>query len=265
MNKRPISLTPPEAQVLARCPLHYHFLQQRPTRPSDAEQARLDHFVREAIQTLHAAGGPARLSLRACLEPVQTQRAARQMVERYYHRLEGEWATMMASNETMHLRLSLGGVPLALEATVDRLDKTSDGGILGILFRTEPPPVPTASSLRRDHAITIYHALVAATYPAKRPVRIQELWLRTNETVTVELSEAEYRRNLSDLREPVQGLGRGEVMARPGLHCDTCPFKHHGCPVYAHEVTDEPQEETDDLGLAPPDGKISPRQWTFKI
>jgi hypothetical protein len=264
MKKRPILLTPNEVRVLARCPLHYHFLRQKPTLHSDPEQAYVDHLVREAIQSLHAAGGPARLTLRACLESVQAQRAARQMVERYYRRLEREWTTMVASNETMYLRISLGGVSLALEATVDRLDKTSDGGILAILFRTESPPVSTASSLRRDHAITIYHALVAATYPLKRPVRIQELWLRTSETVTVELSEAEYRRNLSDLREPVQGLGRGEVMARPGLHCDTCPFKHHGCPVYAYEVEDSP-DEGDNLGLSSPDGKISPRQWTFKI
>ena len=111
--------------------------------------------------------------------------------------------------------------------------------------------------------MTIYHSLVAATYPLKRPVRLQELWLRENKNVTIELSEDEYRRNLSELREPVQALARGEVMARPGLHCDVCPFKHRGCPVYAHEVTD--QDEVDDLASPPPGGKIPPRKWIFKI
>lgn len=185
------------------------------------------------------------------------------MVERYYHRLEQEWEGLMASNETMQLRISLGGVSLALEATVDRLDRTRDGGVLAILFRTEEATPPTTASLRRDHAITIYHALVAATYPLKRPVRIQELWLRHNESFTVELSEDEFRRNLSDLREPVQALARGEVMARPGLHCDICPFKYHGCPVYSHEA--EAEDQADDFDPSSPAGKMSLRKWIFKI
>lgn len=111
--------------------------------------------------------------------------------------------------------------------------------------------------------MTVYHSLVAATYPLKRPVRLQELWLRVNQSVTIELSEEEYRRNLSDLREPVQALARGEVMARPGLHCDVCPFKHHGCPVYAHEAPT--QEGDNDLASPPDSGKMFPREWIFKI
>ncbi len=290
MTQQPFSLNPTEVRVLAQCPLHYHFLQQKSTVELDPELAKVDELVREVLQQLHAAGGPARMSLRECLEGLHTQRVARQMVERYYRRLEREWSQMIASNETMELRISLGGVSLELEATVDRLDKTSDGGILAILFRTEPPPIPTAASLRRDHAMTIYHSLVAATYPLRRPVRIQELWLRTNESVTIELSEEEYRRNLSDLRDPVIGLAKGEVMARPGLHCDTCPFKHHGCPVYAHEVkalelaaknkpldpndVSQPilpklneitQGDDDDFVSPSSDGKISPRKWIFKL
>lgn len=263
MVTQPIPLTPTQVRVLALCPLHYHFLQQKPTAQLEPAQAAVDEMVRQTIQLLHATGGPAKLSLRACLARVSQHRSARQMVERYYRRLENDWASMIASNETMALRISIAGVSLALEATVDRLDKTSDGGILAILFRTEPGPVPTAAALRRDHALTIYHSLVAATYPLKRPVRLQELWLQANESVTIELSEEEYRRNLSDLREAVVALARGEVMARPGLHCDVCPFKHHGCPVYAHEV-DNP-DPADEFDLPPPDGKMSPRKWIFKI
>jgi len=161
----------------------------------------------------------------------------------------------------MTLRISIAGVSLLLRGTIDRLDKTSDGGVLAILFRTGESVPPTPADLRRNPAITIYHALVAATYPLKRPVRIQELWLTPNQEVTVELGEEEYRQNLSLLREPVQALARGEVMARPGLHCDVCPFKHNGCPVYAQDSESEPDE------FAPPKsgGKMTPRKWIFKI
>jgi RecB family exonuclease len=263
MIKQPIPLTPLEVRILARCPLHYHFSQQKPSMQTDPAQAKLDKLVRETIQQLHAAGGPARLSLEDCLREIAEQSEAQQMVERYYHRLAQDWPQMMAGNETMQLKISLGGVSLSLRGTVDRLDKTSDGGILAILFRTEDAPIPSPANLRQDHAITIYHALVAATYPLKRPVRIQEWWLRVDQSVTIELSEDEYRGNLSDLREPVQALARSEVMARPGLHCDTCPFKYHGCPVYSHEA--EAQDEGADFALRPPDGKIPPRKWVFKI
>lgn len=263
MIKQPIPLTPAEVRVLARCPLHYHFLQQKPSAQMEPGQAALDRLVRDTIQQLHAAGGPARLPLADCLKNVAGQPFAREMVGRYYQRLEQDWPQMIAGNESMQLKISIAGVSLVLRATVDRLDKTGDGGILAILFRTESGPLPTVAELRRDHGMTIYHALVASGYPLKRPVRIQEWWLQLDRGVTVELSEDEYRRNLGDLREPVQALARGEVMARPGLHCDACPFKYRGCPVYVHET--DAQGEADDFAFSPPDGKISPRKWIFKI
>ncbi len=263
MTKQPFPLTPIEVKVLIRCPLHYHFLQQSPSTPIDSTQAALDNLVRENIQQLHAAGGPDRLSLEDCLSKVASQPRARQMVERYYHRLKQDWSRMIAGNEAMSLKISIGGVSLILKATLDRLDKTSDGGVLAILFRTGKGPPPTPDSLRDDPTMTVYHALVAATYPLKRPVRIQELWLQLNQDVTIELSEDEYRHNLARLREPVRALARGEVMARPGLHCDVCPFKYRGCPVYVHD--EDAESEPDDF--VPPDsgGKMSPRKWIFKI
>jgi len=265
MTKQPISLTPEEVRVLARCSLHYHFMQQGTDQPKSLE-ATLEMLVRDAIQQLHAAGGPARLSRRECLAQVAAHPMARQMVAHYYDRLKQDWSQMMAGNETLTLKISIGGIPVQLSGTLDRLDKTSDGGILAILFRTETGPLPTAAELRRDHAMTIYHALVAANYPHKRPVRLQELWLSTDQSVTIELSEEEYRQNLGHLREPVRALARGEVMARPGLHCDICPFKHRGCPVYTHETHGAgTQNEADDLDSSSQPGKIPPRKWVFKI
>lgn len=203
------------------------------------------------------------MSLDDCLGRVAKHPVAQPIIERYYHRLEQDWPNMIAGNESMQLKIVIAGVSLLLQATIDRLDKTSDGGILAILFRADEGSVPAPAELRLDHALTIYHALVAATYPLKRPVRLQQWWLQPDQTVTIELSEDEYRQNLSDLREPVNALARSEVMARPGLHCDTCPFKHRGCPVYAHEA--EARNDPEDFVPPPPRGKIHPRKWIFKI
>ena len=188
----------------------------------------------------------------------------------------------------MTLKISIAGISLLLEATVDRLDRTSDGGILAILIRTQEGPLPGPDDLRRDPALTIYHALVAAAYPLRRPVRIQELWLGATtppasdisseeaptaaargggspmpgQEVTIELDEEEYRSNLHRLRDPVRDLARGEVMARPGLHCDVCPFKYRGCPVYAQDSGAETEPQDFDSSDSP--SKMSPRQWIFK-
>ena len=262
--KQPIPLTPQDVKVLMRCPLHYHFVQQKSALPIRyTTQAEREALVRDTIQHLHIAGGPDRLTLAQCLESVNDDPVARQMVEHYYERLKQDWPAMMAGNETMTLRISISGVLLALSGTVDRLDKTRDGGILAILFSMDRKPLITDNDLRDDPATTIYHALVASTYPLKRPVRIQQLWLYSNQDITVELSEDEYRHNLGQLRAPVKALARGEVMARPGLHCDVCPFKHRGCPVYAQETDTE--SESDDFVSPPAGGKISARKWIFKI
>lgn len=262
MSTQPIPLTPQEVSILVECPLHYHFARQSTARSGPiSAQAEIDALVRDTIQQLHAAGGPARFSLADCLVRVAGYPAAVEMVEHYYRRLERDWRQMMAGNEAVSLKISLAGVPLRLNGIIDRLDRTSDGGILAIRLRTESAPLPTPDTLRHNLAATIYHALVAATYPLKRPVRIQELWLRPNQEVTIELSEEEYRQNLSRLRRPVRALARGEVMARPGLHCDVCPFKHRGCPVYAND----PEVTPEDFDTADSGGKIPPRQWIFKI
>jgi RecB family exonuclease len=264
MIRQPIPLTPEDVSVLIDCSLHYHFLQQKSALPVDlSAQADLDERVRKAIHRLHAAGGPARMSLDVCLKDSPRLPALQKIMTHYYQRLEQDWPRVMASNEAMALKISIAGVSLTLQATLDRLDRTRDGGILAILFRTQQTPPSTADDLRHNPAMTIYHALVASAYPLKRPVRLQELWLYHNEEVTIELSEDEYRHNLGRLREPVLGLARSEVMARPGLHCDSCPFKFNGCPVYVQPVDDE--TEPDDLVSSSPDGKMSPRRWIFKI
>ena len=262
MTTQPIPLTPQEVNILVECPLHYHFAKQPAALSGPATaQAEIDALVRDTVQQLHAAGGPARFSLADCLVRVAGYPAAVQMVERYYRRLERDWRRVMAGNEAMSLKISLAGVSLRLNAIVDRLDRTSDSGILAVLLRTDDALLPTTDDLRQNLAVTIYHALVAATYPLKRPVRIQELWLRADQEVTVELSEDEYRDNLGRLRQPVRALARGEVMARPGLHCDVCPYKYRGCPVYANDPDAAP-EDFDPTGS---DGKIPPRQWIFKV
>jgi RecB family exonuclease len=254
MLAQPIQLTPDDVAILVSCPLHYYFRRQQ-TGPAPGTD--LDHLVRQAIYELHAAGGPGRVSLRRCLSTLQHQPAAQRQFEPYYERLRREWPQVIASNETMALKITIAGVALRLRATVDRIDKTSDGGVVAIFIRTGTAPLPTAADLRRNPAHTIHHALVATAYPLKRPVRLQELWLHHNQAVTVEFNEHEYRHNLSRLREPARDLARGQVQARPGLHCDQCPFKHHGCPVYAHQPPD--------FESSSPDGKISQRRWIYDL
>jgi RecB family exonuclease len=200
------------------------------------------------------------LPLERYLALAAQQPLAHPMLQRYYHRLEHDWPRLRAGNELLQLKITLAGIPIQLTGTIDRLDHTSDGGILAILFRTQAGPLPSPTDLRQDHAMTIYHALVAANYPTKRPVRLQELWLPLDQSVTIELSEEEYRQQLSELREPIRDLARGQVRASPGLPCESCPFKQQGCPVYAHE-----QNPPDDLASAPPAGKMSPRKWIFKV
>ncbi|RME76973.1 MAG: hypothetical protein D6784_04720 [Chloroflexi bacterium] len=252
MTTRPIALSPTEAQTLVRCPLHFHFLLQSPPEPPDL----LDAAVRSAVRRLHAAGGPARLPLDDLLQPLDLP-AARQMVTRYYHRLEQDWPRLIAATEPMELPIKLGGILVHFHEVIDRVDFTSDGGILTIIFHTGPGPLPDPEDLRRSPAIAVYHALTAATYPTRRPVRIQKWWLALDQTVTVELSREEYLQHLADLRQAVHALVRGEVVARPGLHCEQCPFQYDGCPVYG---PDSPDFDPD-----APRGKIPPRQWIFRL
>jgi hypothetical protein len=261
-------LTPNGLRILAKCPLHYHFRQQHPQTGLSDEDLAVDVLLRETLRALHVKGGPQRLNLPSTLDLLTglarqegilddaVLRTVRQAVAAYHRRLRQDWARMLASNETLHLQLKLGQATIALEAEIDRLDRTADQGIAATEFKTGQGPAPDEEALAADPGTTALHALVAAAYPAKRPVRVRQWWLRLDRVVEVELSETEYRRNLGVLPGPVQALVQGEIVARPGLHCEVCPFKYAGCPIYAHEVPPESPQ-------SPAQTATSTRSWDF--
>jgi hypothetical protein len=240
--------SPTELAIITDCTLHYYFWQQSPLL---AETTPLETVVRDTIAQLHAAGGPHRLNLPATLrqmtqfipETQQTnvpfQMAARQMVANYHRRLKEEWVKVIASNEAMALALRLRRSTVRVETVVDRVDREQDGGITVVNFRPAPEPIPE-QDLETDTETTLLHALVAAAYPDKRPVRIKYLWLYHNQEDVVELTEKQYRANLEKVRARAQAWVEGEILARPGPYCAACPFKYQGCPIYQNEQNEGP-------------------------
>jgi hypothetical protein len=223
------------------CTLQQHFWQQLPPQ----EEAMPEDAVLKTIQHLHARGGPQRLNLPATLRYVegllatttvnrQQLSAARQMVAAYHRRLRKEWTQVIASNELLTLNIRLRQGWIQIEAVVDRLDKGANDEINAINFITHTGPVSDLAQSKSIEA-TMLHALTAAAYPHKRPVRVSYRWLQHNQEQTLQLTERQYRENLAQMKQRVEAWLDGEIMARPGLHCEECPFKHQGCPIYPAE------------------------------
>jgi hypothetical protein len=163
MVDQPIPLSPAEIRALITCPLHYHFLQQPSPQPP-AESAPIDAGVRAAIHALHAAGGPARVSIRKLLAPLAEYPAAQVMVEHYYLQLRQDWPRMLSGNETIRLPISVGAVRLALYATWIGWTKPAMAAYWRFCCApTAKPARPTRSSCGGP-AMTIYHAVVASAY-----------------------------------------------------------------------------------------------------
>lgn len=231
-------LTPTEINRIASCTLQQHFWQQLPPQQKPA----MEEAVLKTVQHLHARGGPQRLNLPATLRYAeklpaaqglskQQTTAARQMIAVYHRRLRKEWAQVIASNEQLSLNIRLRQDWIQIEAVVDRLDRDADNGINAINFITHAGPVSDLTQ-GKSIEITVLHALTAAAYPHKRPVRVSYRWLQHNQEQTLQLTERQYRENLAQMKERVAAWLDGEIMARPGLHCEECPFKHQGCPIY---------------------------------
>ena len=230
------------------CTLQQHFWQQAPPQ----ETAMPQEAILETIQRLHARGGPQRMNLPATLRYVEGLLAtaavsrrqlntARQVVAAYHRRLRKEWAQVIASNELLTLNIRLRQSWIQIEAVVDRLDKGADDEINAIIFIASAGPVSNLAQSKNIEA-TMLHALTAAAYPHKRPVRVSYRWLYHNQEQTLQLTERQYRENLAQMKERVEAWLGGEIMARPGLHCEECPFKHQGCPIYPADLpTDNEQ------------------------
>jgi hypothetical protein len=230
--------------MLYDCSLQLHFWRQVPDE--NLLDDPLEVSVLQSIRRLHTAGGPHRLNLPATLRHLEdelaafapleasTQLTARQMVALYHRRLRHEWPTVIASDERLTLTLKFRGQNVACQGVIDRVDQADDGGVTAVLFMLNPSEPPTPIPPTDLHA-TLTHALLAAAYPHKRPVRLRYMWLYHNQSSLTQLSETQFRQNIDRLRPRVQAWLKGEVLARPGLHCEACPFQYNGCPIYNEE------------------------------
>lgn len=259
----PPSFTPIELALLVDCSLQYHFWRQT-ALPLQITPASA---VLETIQRLHAAGGPQRKNLPATLRDLaeltpagdpRDQAVARQMIANYHRRLREEWPGVIAANEQLSLSISLPRGTFLCETVIDRIDREADGGVTAIELITIAGPVEPFSAEDNIEA-TMRHALTAAAYPHKRPVRLSRKWLWHDQAQLLQLAEQEYRRNLQRVKERVIAWLGGEILARPGLHCQTCAFKYNGCPLY---LTENPQDDRSDLPKRPPPATLSQREWT---
>lgn len=256
--------SPSQIQRIADCSLQQHFWAQSPPETNPIGDAILN-----AIAQLHAAGGPHRLNLPGTLRilgktlPPNTPKSsitlARNALARYHRQLRAEWAQLIASNEPLALNIPLPRGIIRCETTIHRLDKTEDGGITAIKLipTAKPDVIPESDSIEA----TVLHALTAAAYPHRRPVRISFRWLTHGRSVTLELTEGAYRHNLQRIKTRMQAWLDGEILARPGLHCDFCPFKFDGCPLYTN--LDPEQIEPADLDTPASPATLSTRNWTF--
>lgn len=240
------TFTPAELASMVDCSLQYHFWRQSANHPPDP----LNTVVLDTIQHLHAGGGPNRLNLPATLRflasqlansPSQDQNlitAARQMVATYHRRLRDEWPRIIAANELLTLNIALKRTPIRCEMVIDRVDKEDDGGISAIRLITDTEPM---SDFLPEETIeaTMWHALIAAAYPGKRPVRLVKRWLFHNQEERLQLTENAYRQNLEKIKNRANLYLEGEILARPGSHCEVCPFQYNGCPIYLHESEED--------------------------
>lgn len=258
----PPSFTPTELALLVDCSLQYHFWRQTAASADNAPESA----VLATIQRLHAAGGPLRKNLPATLRdlaeltPVSNphdQAVARQMIANYHRRLREEWPGVIAANEQLSLSISLPRGAFWCEAVIDRIDREADGGVTAIELITTTTPVEPFSAEDNIEA-TMRHALAAAAYPHKRPVRLGRKWLWYDQSQVLQLAEQEYRHNLQRVKERVTAWLGGEILARPGLHCQNCAFKYSGCPLYAAET---PQTASPDLPKRHPPATLSQREW----
>ena len=245
--------SPTDLNHITDCTLKYSFFEQVDPLLTDnvTEDEYLETVVLKTIQHLHASGGPFRLNLPATLRTLEraireyevennsAYVAARQMVATYHRQLKAEWPNVIASNERMELTIRLPRNALQVEDVIDRVDKMPDGGITGVKFilSTEPLPLQIPDS---SIETTILHALIAAAYPGRRPVRLKYLFLFQNQTETIELTENQFRQNLAKMKSRVQAWLDGEILARPGPYCEACPFQYEGCPLFyqADQVSD---------------------------
>ena len=271
---QPAVFSPADLAAITDCTLKFHFFRQ--TMATAFEESPLEAVVLQTINHLHASGGPHRLNLPATLRAmaqfvpesharnVPLHATARQMVASYHRRLRGEWPHIIASQESMALAIRLSTGSIRVEAAIDRVDKAADGGVTAIQFVPWPSPIPEID-LETDIETTILHALVAANYPEKRPVRITYLWLYHNQTLSVELTEKTFRQNIERMRRRVAAWQAGEIVAQPGPYCDQCPFQYQGCPVFLHDVSPPTEQDSQtDLPQAQAPANLSPNEDEMK-
>lgn len=248
----PTSLSPSRVESFTSCPMAFRFSSiEKLPEPASIHTAK-GTFVHRVLELLFQAPAPERtvslaltlvaqawaeitvsdeyLMLGPSTEEAEALLAdATRLVERYF---TIEDPTSIAP-EGLELRLEADMGALRLRGIIDRLERTSSGGLVVTDYKTGR--APSASYEQRRLGGVHFYAWLCEQALGERPVEIRLLYLASGETITAYPSEQSIRFLPKRTGAVYQAIEKacltGDFRPQPSGLCDFCAFRQW-CPSF---------------------------------
>jgi putative RecB family exonuclease len=158
-------------------------------------------------------------------EEARYRALGREILGRYYDRLEREEPTPVAVEE--HLEARWDGIPI--HGYIDRIDRTANGGLEIVDYKTSRDL--SADDARESEQLSIYQVLVENNYTEP----VEGLTLYHLRSLTPMRAPPRKRESLNGLYDRLgvvsDGIRAQAYEPTPGRHCSRCDFRSR-CPEF---------------------------------
>jgi len=247
-------------ETFKRCPLKFKFQYVDKIRTPKSKDALFGTLLHSALKILHEPGLiiPAEEDILKFIsdkwdpsiysseqESTLNFAQAIKIMKDYYAKNYPSQFTVLALETMFEVPLQVAGQQHLLTGKIDRVDKTQDGLLEVIDYKTTKK-MPSQEAVDKDLQLAVYHLGVANRWPTlvkeERPLKTSLYFLKHGE----KLSSTRTAANLAETKESItrdfevidKAFKESKFPATPNVLCDWCEFQRH-CPFFKHKFKEE--------------------------
>lgn len=247
-------------ETFKRCPLKFKFQYVDKIRTPKSKDALFGTLLHSALKILHEPGLiiPTEEDILKFIsdkwdssiysseqESALNFAQAVKIMKDYYAKNYPSQFTVLALETMFEVPLPVAGQQHLLTGKIDRVDKTEDGLLEVIDYKTTKK-MPSQDAVDKDLQLAVYHLGVANRWPTlvkeERPLKTSLYFLKHGE----KLSSTRTAENLAETKESItrdfeiidKAFKESQFPATPNVLCDWCEFQRH-CPFFKHKFKEE--------------------------
>jgi len=243
-------------ETFKRCPLKFKFQYIDKIKTPKSKEALFGTLLHSALKILHEPGLiiPTEEDILKFIsdnwnssiysseqESTLNFAQAVKIMKDYYAKNYPSQFTVLALETMFEVPLQVGAEKHLLTGKIDRVDKTQDGLLEVIDYKTSKK-MPSQEAINQDLQLAVYHLGVANRWPSlvreDRPLKTSLYFLKHGEKLSTTRTTQDLAATEESIIKDFETIGQAAKDAKfpptPNVLCDWCEFQRH-CPYFKHK------------------------------